>query len=419
MAGLPFRCAQTQLEAFNCMNSPPDRTPQQHCDLVRGVAGTSGFPAPRVSTWHGTSDFTVEVGNLTELVDQWTNVNGVDVVADATATIGAATRREYRNAQGQTRVESWTISNMSHGTPVDPRRGCGTAGAFVLDVQLCSSRFAGEFFGLIPTSSQDAGVVVDAGPGPVSDAGTPPDAGSAFDAGTAADAGSRPDAGVGRVSGVGSSRLPTSPTSARCERRHVAVLQRTSARSDRVMTSGPRPPQRRFARSRQGSSSVALVVAGQVAARRGAEQQVAPLAGEGPSPASSTPGSTTSMWWPCAPSRVRWRRPRARLAPGTTWACSATERRSVRSGRAPTNWEAARAALAVAPQGEKGRLVEEWPVEARRVETQPVEVQPEGGRAVVAVARTTVFRSWRFRWSRFDALGLHDGPPPLTERRPS
>jgi poly(3-hydroxybutyrate) depolymerase len=207
MAGLPFRCAQTQLEAFNCMNSPPDRTPQQHCDLVRGVAGTSGFPAPRVSTWHGTSDFTVEVGNLTELVDQWTNVNGVDVVADATATIGAATRREYRNAQGQTRVESWTISNMSHGTPVDPRRGCGTAGAFVLDVQLCSSRFAGEFFGLIPTSSQDAGVVVDAGPGPVSDAGTPPDAGSAFDAGTAADAGSRPDAGVGRVSGVHGSQL--------------------------------------------------------------------------------------------------------------------------------------------------------------------------------------------------------------------
>jgi hypothetical protein len=149
----------------------------------------------------------VEVGNLTELIDQWTNVNGVDVVADATATIGAATRREYRNAQGQTRVESWTISNMSHGTPVDPRRGCGTAGAFVLDVQLCSSRFAGEFFGLIPTSSQDAGVVVDAGPGPVSDAGTPPDAGSAFDAGTAADAGSRPDAGVGRVSGVHGSQL--------------------------------------------------------------------------------------------------------------------------------------------------------------------------------------------------------------------
>ena len=202
MAGLPFACAQTQLDAFNCMNSPPDRTPQQWGDLVRAVPGTAGLPAPRVSIWHGTSDFTVRPGNLTELVDQWTNVNAVDAVADATSTVGPATRREYRNVQGQTRVESWTISNMSHGTAVDPRRGCGTAGAFILDVQVCSSRFAAEFFGLAPMTSLDGGVVDAGSPvpdaGPVDAGGASPDAGG-VDGGTpdagAGDAGTRPDAG--------------------------------------------------------------------------------------------------------------------------------------------------------------------------------------------------------------------------------
>jgi poly(hydroxyalkanoate) depolymerase family esterase len=193
MAGLPFACATTQLDAFNCMNSPPDRTPQQWGDLVRAVPGTSSFPAPRVSIWHGTSDFTVRPGNLTELVDQWTNVNAIDAVADSTSTVGVATRREYRNAQGQTRVESWSLANMSHGTAVDPRRGCGTAGAFILDVQVCSSRFAAEFFGLVPVTSLDAGVVTDAGA--PTDAGSPStDAGTPVDAG-APDAGPRPDAG--------------------------------------------------------------------------------------------------------------------------------------------------------------------------------------------------------------------------------
>jgi hypothetical protein len=59
--------------------------------------------------------------------------------------------------------------------------------------------------------------------------------------------------------------------------------------------------------------------------------------------------------------------------------------------------------------------VEAQLVEAQPVEAQPVEARPEVGRAVAAVARPTVFRSWRLRWLRFDALGLHDGPPPLTE----
>lgn len=169
IAGLPFACATNQTEGFTCMSAPADRSPAQWGALVRAVAGSS--PAPRVSLWHGTSDTTVRPANLQEQVDQWTDVNGIDVTAELTTTVGPATRREFKNGAGVTLVESWSISGMNHGTPVDPARGCGAAGAFMLDVGLCSSRFAAEFFGLI--SASDGGVVP-----PMPDAGPTPDAGT-------------------------------------------------------------------------------------------------------------------------------------------------------------------------------------------------------------------------------------------------
>lgn len=167
MAGLPFACATTPLQGLTCMSSPPDQTPAQWGALVRAVSGSN--PAPRVSLWHGASDTTVRPANLQEEVDQWTDVNAIDTTADVTTTIGVATRREFRNSAGVTLVESWSLSGMNHGTPVDPARGCGTAGAFVLDVNLCSSRYAAEFFGLL----------VAAGDGGMPDAGTGGGGGSA------------------------------------------------------------------------------------------------------------------------------------------------------------------------------------------------------------------------------------------------
>jgi poly(hydroxyalkanoate) depolymerase family esterase len=163
MAGLPFACATTQANAFSCMSNPADQTPAHWGNLVRAV--TPNGPAPRVSLWHGTSDSTVNVGNLAEEVDQWTDVNGIDATADQTTTVGVATRREFRNASGVTVVESWSLSGMNHGTAVDPP-ACGTAGEFILDVNLCSSAYAADFFGLTGSGGNDGGVTpppVDAG----------------------------------------------------------------------------------------------------------------------------------------------------------------------------------------------------------------------------------------------------------------
>lgn len=206
MAGLPYRCADSLGAASGCQQGT-EKTPQAWGDLAR--AGFPGFagPWPRVSIWSGNQDFTVNAKNLTELMEQWTNVHGIDTTADATATQGRGTRRQYADSAGVTRVDTWTVTNMGHGTAVAPAQGCGTAGAFILDVGLCSTELSAQFFGLTAAVMPvDAGTPapVDAGtPAPV-DAGTPTpvDAGTPapVDAGTpAVDAGTPPgvDAGTG------------------------------------------------------------------------------------------------------------------------------------------------------------------------------------------------------------------------------
>jgi poly(hydroxyalkanoate) depolymerase family esterase len=192
MAGLPASCA-TSIGGSGSCQSGLDKSPSDWAALVRAAAPSGTTQWPRVAIWNGDADYTVNVKNLNELMEQWTQVNGVDQSADATSTVGRATRREYRDASGKTIVETWTISGMGHGTAVAPSAGCGQTGAFVLDVGVCSTEWSVRFFGLddgaLPPPVVDAGTpVVDAGTPPVVDAGTPPvvDAGTppVVDAGT-------------------------------------------------------------------------------------------------------------------------------------------------------------------------------------------------------------------------------------------
>lgn len=178
MAGLPFRCASSTSDAYTCMGGSVDKTPAQWGALVRAATKVTAAP-PRVSIWQGTSDYTVRPANATELVDQWTDVNGVDTTADVTETVKGATHTVYADGSGAARVERWLIPNMGHGTAIEPglaaAGGCGTAGAYILSAGICSTYYAGLFFGLgAPATEVDAGA---------------PDVGSALDAGAPTDAG--------------------------------------------------------------------------------------------------------------------------------------------------------------------------------------------------------------------------------------
>jgi poly(hydroxyalkanoate) depolymerase family esterase len=145
MAGLPYACATSQIDAYSCM-SGKDKTPDAWGALVPKVAGAS---TPRVAIWQGDADYTVRPKNLDALVAQWTDVNGVPDKATTTTPVGKATHDEYKDASGVVRVESWSIKGMGHGVSVDPSAGCGAAGAYVLDEGLCSTTKAAAFFGLV------------------------------------------------------------------------------------------------------------------------------------------------------------------------------------------------------------------------------------------------------------------------------
>lgn len=150
VAGIPYRCATSQSAAFSCMSPGSDLTPAQWGDKVRAASTWTG-PWPIVSIWHGDADYVVRPANQKESMEQWTNVHGIDQTADVSETVGGYPHKVYMNAAGQPRVETWTITGMGHGTPVDPGTGetqCGTAGAYILDVNLCSSYYIARFFGL-------------------------------------------------------------------------------------------------------------------------------------------------------------------------------------------------------------------------------------------------------------------------------
>lgn len=148
IAGIPYNCTTTFTEVSTCLNPGLDKTPADWGMRVRdGNPGYNG-PYPKVSIWHGSADSTVAIRNMNELLEQWTEAHGVDRTSDNTITMGSVTKEQYQDGGGQVVVETVLIQGMGHGTPIDSGNGCGSAGAFFLDVGVCAAAEIGRFFGL-------------------------------------------------------------------------------------------------------------------------------------------------------------------------------------------------------------------------------------------------------------------------------
>jgi len=159
-AGGPYRCSPSASipDAFSCMGGSVTRTPQEWGDYVRSAWSSAGYtgPSPRVSIWQGTGDYTVRPVNMTEAMEQWTNVHGIDQTADTTETVAGFPRRIYRDSAGTALVETWEITNMGHSVGIDPQfnfpdstKACGAIGAYRSDVNLCAVYHQAQFFELI------------------------------------------------------------------------------------------------------------------------------------------------------------------------------------------------------------------------------------------------------------------------------
>jgi len=163
VAGIPYRCAENLLDAQECMKTGHPLklsgsgdgtvTPEEWGDRVRKASNHSG-PFPKVSIWHGSADKVVNSINGSEQVEQWTNVHGLlHNNPSEVDTIKGFPHQVFKDANGNTLVESIIVTGMDHGDPIDPGTGpdqCGTPDAFVLVVNICSSFFIAKFWGLSP-----------------------------------------------------------------------------------------------------------------------------------------------------------------------------------------------------------------------------------------------------------------------------
>jgi hypothetical protein len=150
IAGLPFGIAGNVREALSSMMNSASRPAQELGDLVRGASDHRG-PWPKLSVWHGSADRTVHPGNAGEIVKQWLDLHGLAQAPMSEAEVDGYPRQVWWNADGETVVESYTISGMAHGTPLGATENderYGAEGAFLIEAGISSSWHIAQFFGL-------------------------------------------------------------------------------------------------------------------------------------------------------------------------------------------------------------------------------------------------------------------------------
>jgi poly(hydroxyalkanoate) depolymerase family esterase len=155
IAGLPFGVATNVREALNGMFQSPAHAAGELGELVRKASNHKG-PWPKISVWHGSADRTVNPANANEIIKQWLDVHGLPLAPMSEGTVDGYPHKVWWNANGETTVESYTITNMAHGTPLggDNDERYGAQGAFLIEAGISSSYHIASFFGLTEWSGQ-------------------------------------------------------------------------------------------------------------------------------------------------------------------------------------------------------------------------------------------------------------------------
>ncbi|MFB6258535.1 MAG: PHB depolymerase family esterase [Flavobacteriales bacterium] len=171
MAGLPYKAATNSSQAFNAMQGNVDKSPSSWATLVNDAYPSFGAGYPRVAIFHGSSDGTVDPVNARELMEQWTEVKGVDRTIDRTdQELGGAavvTREQYLDgSDSSVAVSRYSFQGMGHGIAVDPGSPLcqgkgGSSGSYAFDVNLFSSYWAARFFGILPYTAIRGPKIVD------------------------------------------------------------------------------------------------------------------------------------------------------------------------------------------------------------------------------------------------------------------
>ena len=133
IAGLPYGCARSVQQALDAMFTEQSQSADTLGDRVRAASKHRG-PWPKLSVWHGTADPIVKPSNAEDIVRQWTDVHGLTAAPSYEETIGSYRRRVWADADGEPRIEAFSIDGMAHGVPLESAMGddnCGAAGALL------------------------------------------------------------------------------------------------------------------------------------------------------------------------------------------------------------------------------------------------------------------------------------------------
>ena len=150
IAGLPYGIASNVREALSGMLRSPARSGGELGNLVRN-ASKHRAPWPKVSVWHGTADRTVNPANANEIVKQWLDVHRLPSHPMSEGMVDGYPHQLWWNADGETVVESYTITDMAHGTPIGKAENdqqYGKQGAFLIEAGISSSHHIASFFGI-------------------------------------------------------------------------------------------------------------------------------------------------------------------------------------------------------------------------------------------------------------------------------
>jgi len=155
IAGLAYGSAATVPEAFDRMRGHGGPSDEELRRMLRDASAHRG-PWPRISIWQGTNDRTVLASNAEAIASQWWGVHQIEGAPTQSRTDGANARRVWCDASGEVVLEVNMIAGMGHGTPID-KHGLGTAGPYMIDVGICSTREIAKFWG-IAASRPSAGL---------------------------------------------------------------------------------------------------------------------------------------------------------------------------------------------------------------------------------------------------------------------
>ena len=150
IAGLPFGVATNVREALSGMMQSSARPAGELGDLVRSASEHKG-PWPKLSVWHGSADRTVNPANANEIVKQWLDLHHLSATPMSNGIVDGYPHQVWWNADGETIIESYTITDMAHGTPLGVAENderYGAEGAFLLETGISSSHHIASFFGL-------------------------------------------------------------------------------------------------------------------------------------------------------------------------------------------------------------------------------------------------------------------------------